>query len=252
MSNHQSTYQYWLSYATSTFEIDISDAAYSIMLGIPIPYTAPSLTTGEWHHICSTFSYSSLTKRIYYDGVQIGSGGTPSGRKVTVPGSLMLGQLHLQYGGGINPDYFFGGTMFGTAIYSIELSPDQIQELYTQGRCAGDSTESLTDVTFLSWQDILKEERQGNVVEEELECDAEHDHPDEDENTDQADHPDEDENTDQDKNAEDENTGQDNSAKDEDADHSEFRKNQSTRVVITCGHFCTICYIFIVMKIFGI
>ena len=234
MSDHLDEAQYWLSYVTTTNidEVVISDGGQFWLFRKETSFRPSSLTTGVWHHICITFSYSDLTKRVYYDGVLIKSDITPSGRTLNVPGSLMFGQLHHQYGGGKILDCcYFGGTMFGTTIYSTELSSDQIQEMYTQGRCAGDSKDSLTDVTFLSWQDILKEERHGNVVEEELEegCDTEHDHPDEDEDTDQ-----------------------DDSAEDEDTDHSQFRKNQSTRVVMTCSYFCTICYIFIVMKIFGI
>ena len=188
-SNHQSHYQYWLSYVAdaNNDELVISDAAYLVQFRDGTTYTQPSLTTGEWHHICTTFSYNSLTKIVYYDGVQIGSESTPSGRKLRTPGSLMFGQLHQEYGGeDIQNNYYFGGTMFGTTIYSTELSSSQIQEIYTQGRCSN-FTEMLTDVTFLSWQDILKVERHGNVVEHELEeCDTDHAHPAEDEDTDHA------------------------------------------------------------------
>ena len=187
--DHNYSAQFWLSYVASANydEIVISDAATCWLFGDSTTYTAPSKTTGEWHHICTTFSYSSLTKRVYYDGVQIGSESTPSGRKLNVPGSLMFGQLHKGYGGGnIKGCCYFGGTMFGTTIYSTELSSDQVQEMYTQGRCSN-FTEILSDVTFLSWQDILKEERHGNVVEHELEeCDTDHAHPAEDEDTDHA------------------------------------------------------------------
>ena len=118
---------------------------------------------------------------------KIGSESTPSGRKLRTPGSLMFGQLHQEYGGeDIQNNYYFGGTMFGTTIYSTELSSSQIQEIYTQGRCSN-FTEILSDVTFLSWQDILKKDRHGNVVEHELEeCDTDHAHPAENEDTDHA------------------------------------------------------------------
>ena len=300
MSNHNGHAQYWFSYITNAHddEIVVSDGALYYLFLNACSYQKPSLTTGEWHHICATYSYSDLMKRVYYDGVQIGSESAPSDKKVRSPGSLILGQVHY-VGGNIGSNRYFGGTMFGTTVYSTELSPDQIQQMYTQGRCAGDSIEGLSDVTVLSWQDILEQERQGNVVEEELECDAEHDHPDEDDDADQNDSADDDtdqddsadddtdqddsadddtdqddsadddtdqddsadDDTDQDDSADDDtdqddsaddDTDQDDSAEDADTDHSQFRKNQSTRVVITCGYFCTICYIFIVMKIFGI
>ena len=186
MSNHRSDSQYWLSYVASGNynEILISDAARTFLFGDHTSYTEPSLTTGQWHHICCTWSYSSRTKRVFYDGVQIGSESTTSGRKLNIPGSLMLGQLHYGYGGGrISSSYYFGGEMLGTTFFSTELSSSQIQEMYSQGRCSN-YTQNFSDVTFLGWEEILQQDRHGSVTEKNLEeCSTDHTHPTEEEET---------------------------------------------------------------------
>ena len=186
MSNHQRYFQYWLSYVASANheEIYISDTARTSLLNDVTSYTSPSLTTGQWHQICCTWSYSSRTKRVFYDGVQIGSESTASGRKLNIPGSLMLGQIHYGYDGGkISSRYYFGGEMFQTNIFSKELSSSQIQEMYSQGRCSN-YTQNFSDVTFLGWEEILQQDRHGSVTENNLEeCSTDHTHPTEEEET---------------------------------------------------------------------
>ena len=169
--SQKNTYQYWFRYVDTSnrVEIGITDTAKCYLLQDWTTYTAPALSTGEWHHICLSWSYSSRSKRVYYDGVQIGSETTPSGRKLGVPGSLMLGQYHTRYDGeSTHISYYFGGELFETNVFKIQLTASQIQEMYTLGRCANKS-EALKQSTYLSWEDILQVERKGNVTEVEME-----------------------------------------------------------------------------------
>ena len=157
-------------------EILISDTARLYLFQYWTTLTAPARSTGEWHHICVSWSASSRSKQVYYDGVQIGSETTPSGRKLRVPGSLMLGQTHSQYGGGgIYSSLYFGGELFETNVFKIQLTASQIQEMYTLGICANKS-ETLKQSTYLSWEDILQVERKGSVTEVEME-ECTHTHP---------------------------------------------------------------------------
>ena len=177
LSQH-SSYQYWLTYVDTSnrMEIGITDTASCYLLQDWITYTRPARSSGEWHHICLSWSISSRSKRSYYDGVQIGLETTPSGRKLGVPGSLMFGQCHYSYGGeGIQRRYYFGGELFETNVFKIQLTASQIQEMYSLGRCANKS-ETLKQSTYLSWEDILQVERNGNVTEVEME-ECTHTHP---------------------------------------------------------------------------
>ena len=81
----------------------------------------------------------------------------------------MLGQIHYSYGGGdINSPNYFGGELYDTNIWSIQMTSSQVKEMFTQGRCS-DYSLSFKDNSFLSWEDILLIERQGEVTERELE-----------------------------------------------------------------------------------
>ena len=171
LSNHQNVYQIWLSYmdTSNRREIGISDTASYCLFGNWTTYTEPARSIGEWHHICVSWSISSRSKRSYYDGVQIGSETTPSGRKPEVPGSFMLGQYNHYYDGrATSSGHYFGGELFETNVFKIQLTASQIQEMYTLGRCANKS-EALKQSTYLSWEDILQAKRNGSVTEVEME-----------------------------------------------------------------------------------
>lgn len=102
--------------------------------------------------------------------------------KLRTPGTLLLGQL-LRGSGvqNIERSYYFGGQLFDTNIYSIQLTAGQVKEIFNDGRC-GNSSGTFGEETFLSWSDILDEDRTGNVTEVLLEdCDHEHVHPKEEE-----------------------------------------------------------------------
>ena len=170
--------QYWLSYVATdnSLEILITDTANGFFFYNYTASPAPAPSTGDWHHICVSWSYASRSKRVYYDGVQIGSETTPSGRKLRAPGNLMLGQFHLNYPEeSIVRTGYFGGELYETNVFKIQLTASQIQEMYTLGRCANKS-ETLKQSTYLSWEDILQVERNGNVTEVEMD-DCTHIHP---------------------------------------------------------------------------
>jgi len=183
---NENIYQYWLSYGVNSniYELGLTDMAYNYMFLDETSFTRPTETTGEWHSICFTWSYSTRTKLVYFDGKQIGTGKTPSGRKLDVQGTLLLGQLHANYGvGAINSVYYFGGELYDTNIYSSQLSASEVENMFTRGRC-GNYSQTFGDKILISWQEILQENRQGSVSDVELdECDTNHTHPEEEKET---------------------------------------------------------------------
>ena len=174
MRNHDDR-QYWVSYVGSnhdTGEILISDSSRSWILGRSTSYKLPTLTLGTWNHMCHTFSFSTGTKRVFYNGEQIGQDSTVSDRtrRLDRTGTLMFGNYHWSSGGGrIHDSLYFGGELYDTNFFSTELSADQIKQLYKQGRCS-DFSKMFEDNTVLSWEDILSHKRTGNVTEVQFEC----------------------------------------------------------------------------------
>jgi len=166
---------YWLSYGVNTnpSELGFDDNAFNYLFSDATSHTKPTRTIGKWHNMCLTWSLSTRTKRVYYDGEQIGRETTPSGRKLKVPGSLLLGHLHDKYGvENIKSGYYFGGELYDANIFSTELSAAEVKEMFTQGRCAKYS-QTFGENIFLSWRDILLKDRPGSVTEVELdECDT--------------------------------------------------------------------------------
>ena len=170
MSNHKSIYQFWFNYVatTSTDEIAISDVPNAWLFKDQISYRGPTPTINEWHQTCITWGYSTKTKYLYYDGEQIGSEGTGE-RKLKIPGAIMLGQIHYENGGGeIVTSSHFGGELYDTNIWSFQMTSSQVKEMFTQGLCS-DYSLSFKDTSFLSWEDILLMEREGEVTEKEVE-----------------------------------------------------------------------------------
>ena len=173
------TYQYWISYAVNqnNFEFGIADSGYSYLHNDATTYRKSNQTIGEWHHICKTWSFSKQERFVYYDGKVIGSEMTPIGRKLHVPGTFLLGQFHRRIGEAIYEHRYFGGTLYDTNIFSIQLSASQVKEIFNQGRCGKYSSTFGEDI-FLGWDDILQQPKNGNVTEITLEvCYADHTHP---------------------------------------------------------------------------
>ena len=174
MSSHKGIYQFWLSYVGATHDTEemlISDAAFFKLLNRRINYPTGTTTLGSWNHMCVTFSYSKGTVRSFYNGEPFGQKNTPTGRKLDRTGSLMLGNYHLS-GGHAFPDNYFGGELYNTNFLSVELSADQINDLYKAGRCS-DYSDKFAYETVLSWEDIvaLQRDATGNVTYVKLECD---------------------------------------------------------------------------------
>ena len=178
MSNHNGNRQDWVTYWGSSqgeAEIIISDSAYSYLFYDITSYTQPTLTIGIWNHMCYTFSHSTRTKRVFYNGEQIGQETTPAGRKLDRTGSLMFGTWHYGDGRAYTGSYYFGGELYDTNFLSIELSADQIREMYNEGRCFNFS-QTFADNIVLAWKDILDQRRTGTVTEISLEA-CSHTHP---------------------------------------------------------------------------
>ena len=170
MSNHAGSRNDWLSYVGSDgrrYKILLSDSSSFYLFGFRT-YREIAITIGEWNHMCQTFQYSSRTSRVYVNGTQVATGTTKSGRTLRTTGSLMFGQYHYA-DGRTHSSHYFGGEIYDTNFYTKELSAEQIQEMFNQGRCSNYSQTLGSIVSSLSWGDKLRQERTGNVTEVDLE-----------------------------------------------------------------------------------
>lgn len=163
-------YKYWFAYSTSSSreEIRPADDGYFLTLSTPADMSSKvTVELGVWAHWCYTWSFSTLTAKVNYNGQLLGSVTTPSGRKVVVEGYVVLGNEFNSHGGDLN--YPFGGDLFKANLFDEELDASQVKAMADAGLCS-DIEEGYGRSRFLKWEDLLLEEKSGNVTEIDVGC----------------------------------------------------------------------------------
>ena len=170
------TYNFWIGYeiSSSTNEITLSDDGYAHTFGLYTPTSWRSKETqqlGTWRHLCYTWSLTSGAARLYFDGVLLGSFSTPSGRKLGLDGYMVLGQDFDSYKGGFDfsDKQAFGGVLFKVNIFDKELDASEVKDMADGGLCS-DVEEKYGRSRHLKWEDLLLEEKSGNVTEIDVGC----------------------------------------------------------------------------------
>jgi hypothetical protein len=119
-----SDYPYWFAYGTSSNEQEIytGNHGYLSMMGTAADLRSKAaVKVGTWRHVCVTWSLTTRTARLYYDGILLGSLTTPSGRKLGLNGYVVLGNEFDSYGGGFADNNAFGGELFKVNMFDKEL-----------------------------------------------------------------------------------------------------------------------------------
>ena len=130
-----------------------------------------SVPSGTWFHYCYTWSYSSLTQKVYLNGQLIGSRSTPSGRTLRDGGYLMLGNDAGYNGRSMSDSYIFGGELYKLNLFSKELSSSEVLEM-SRDKCT-ETELTYGDVRSIKWEELLQRSRNGNVREIDSGCNAE-------------------------------------------------------------------------------
>lgn len=158
----------WFTYWTSSYiyEIVISDNAHDNYmlhgnLDVRSSVTVPQNT---WTHYCTT--WSSNTRKVYYNGVLVGTKNTSS-RSMTLGGFVLLGHDK----GSVHEHEIFGGTLFKLNVFTKELSGGEVREMWEGGLCSRQEAE-YGRLRYIKWEDILLEPRNGDVTEVDTGCSA--------------------------------------------------------------------------------
>ncbi|KAL5262294.1 hypothetical protein ACHWQZ_G007874 [Mnemiopsis leidyi] len=156
----------WFNYATATeSEIGISDHGYNNLLGNVLKVDQLDVTSGTWYHYCMSWSASSRSADVYYDGTKVGSIETPSGKRLGTGGSLVLGQYQRALGvieTRLGDRYSFGGDVFKMNIFSKKLSGGEVRDMHQAGMCS-DIEKTHGDFRALTWESIIQQRKIGNV-----------------------------------------------------------------------------------------
>ena len=121
-----------------------------------------TVASGEWYHLCSTWSHSTNTLRAYHNGHLIREG---SGNPVPVGGNLVIGNdCHDGGNNGNSAGYPFGGEMTKLNVFSKELTATEVKIMSDAG-LGSNIEETYGLVRRIRWEDILLQTRTGNVAE---------------------------------------------------------------------------------------
>ena len=165
-------YRYWFAYGTSSdnHEFMSSDTGRLYTLSTDVDMSSrTSVELGVWSHWCSTWSFSTRTAKVYRNGQLLGSGTTPSGRKPGTEGYVVLGNEFDSYGGTFSDSNAFDGDLFKANVFDKELDASEVKEMADGGLCS-DVEEKYGRSRYLKWEDLLLEEKSGNVTEVDVGC----------------------------------------------------------------------------------
>ena len=161
----------WFSYTapTSRKSLLLTIGGFHVMVASGISYPLKfeaKIMRDEWYHTC--FTWKSGTAEYYINGVLVPLTGLHPIGKVTVGGTLVLGQ-----GPGnseFNISDTFSGDIYQLNVFKRTLTMEDVSEMYYNGRCA-ELCRALAYQVVLSWADVLeKGELKGEVTKEDSEC----------------------------------------------------------------------------------
>ncbi|XP_063689064.1 uncharacterized protein LOC134822098 [Bolinopsis microptera] len=111
----------------------------------------------EWYHFCLTWGEYIL--RAYFNGQEVGSTST-NVRLIGTGGKMSMGN---RADAVVDPKFTFGGDVFKMNIFNRVLTSTEIRAMASD-RCS-EEEEKLNSNRLLKWEDILSQQRTGNVVE---------------------------------------------------------------------------------------
>ena len=163
------TDRWWINYSTTTHnhEIIISDGGRNYIRndGFSVSVSVPLNT---WTHQCQSWSTSSATLKVYYNGTLVGSERITNTSPLQEGGYIFLGHYSHHTDQFSYSRYVFGGQLMKLNIFGKELSGTEVAELYRGGRCS--EVEKLKNARFITWENILSQPRTGNVREVDSGC----------------------------------------------------------------------------------
>ena len=125
---------FWFAYSVpvNDNEIHSTDNGLARTLGTEADMRSKvTVELGVWTHRCFTWSFSTRTFNVYHNGRLLTSALTPSARKLSVEGYVVLGNEFERYGGSFN--FPFGGDLFKVNVFDKELDASQVKAMADAG-----------------------------------------------------------------------------------------------------------------------
>ena len=113
----------------------------------------------KWFHYCMSW-VAGGTQRVYVNGVELGNMDTEP-MHLTAEGRIALGN-QVKYPKEAN--YVFGGQLYKLNWFSEILTSNEVKRMFEEGMCSTNE-QTLSTHRELKWEQILTEDRTGNVTE---------------------------------------------------------------------------------------
>jgi hypothetical protein len=94
---------------------------------VDIPLPAAAFEADQWHHLAATRTNGNRTVRMYFDGVEVGSGTFAAAAEGGEAGRLRIGSDIDQFG---DCALSFGGALDLVYVYTRALSSGEVRALY--------------------------------------------------------------------------------------------------------------------------
>ena len=164
----------WFGYCWKGGDILISDSGkYNRVNSASVTWLDQfgSVPIGKWYHLCSTWSRSLNTIRIYKDGKLLKTDSQDSaGDPIPLNGQLLIGNACNGVNGNLGgwaAGYPFGGEMTKLNVFSKELIAAEIKAMSDAG-IGSNIEETYGEKRHIRWEDILLKPKSGNVAETEI------------------------------------------------------------------------------------
>ena len=112
-------------------------------------YSGSLLTLGQWHHVCAVWNPSTTYAKFYLDGVDVGrQTGTTN---ANVGNSDNTSELRLGRSSNGYTNNYFDGKMANVAMWTRELSPEEVQSVMNKSYSQLGSVEKTS---LVMWQSL--------------------------------------------------------------------------------------------------
>ncbi|XP_063689066.1 uncharacterized protein LOC134822099 [Bolinopsis microptera] len=116
----------------------------------------------EWFHFCLTWGDYIL--RAYFNGQEVGSTST-NRRQIETGGKMSMGNRADEM---VESRFIFGGDVFKMNIFNRVLTSTEIRAMASD--MCSEEEEILNSNRLIKWEDIMSQQRTGNVVEIPTNC----------------------------------------------------------------------------------
>ena len=124
-------------------------------------YSGSLLTLGQWHHVCAVWNPNTTYAKFYLDGVDVGSQFGTTNASVGNSDNDVEFRIGRNIEGVSYYDYYFNGKMANVAMWTRELSPEEVQSIMNKSYS---QLKGVEKTSLVSWWALDTETLSDNLA----------------------------------------------------------------------------------------